>query len=109
LRDGYTEKNGFVFQVDRASNFDGFEEDDLDRLFRTKPQKKKKRMGVTNRMSMPTTPMSAFEIFGDPTNLQKKTQETSLEHLIIEPVCHFRDFFEKGRIHSKPTPEQRKL
>jgi len=94
--------------MERSHNDDILDSAIFERLFREKPQKKKKRID-THRMSMPTTPMGKYDIFGDPTNLMKKTWETSEDHLLLEPVCHFRDFFEKRRIHSKPSFEERRL
>jgi len=72
-----------------------------------KTPRHRKRIGV--RMSMPTTPLSKYELFGDPTNLGRKTWDTSEQHLIIEPACHFKDFFEKGKGVKKQSAEERRL
>ena len=74
--------NGWVYQIDRSKIIDNFERGDIERLFK---QAKLKKKPTPKKMSVPSSPMSFYDIFGDPTNLKHKTWETSETHLLIEP------------------------
>lgn len=98
--------NGWVYQIDRSKINDNFEQGDLELLFKEPKSKKRKRTHY-KRMSMSTSPLSHYNIFGDPTNLRYRTIETSEEHLLIEPQQNLDRFFERQRGPKKPTEEER--